>query len=467
MREKEPSSQPAFIVLAAGKGTRMKSSLPKVLHEVAGRPMLDHCLEAAAGLSPSRVVVVLGHEADRVKTHLASWRDRFHKLTTVLQVPQLGTGHAVAKGMSGLKGHKGPVVVLYGDVPLVQSKTLARLVSTWRKKQAALVFATMHLDNPGSYGRVLRKGGTVQRIVEAADSSAEQADICEVNSGLYCFDTKFLRESLRHLASDNEQGEFYLTDTVELAVRLRKTVATITMNPQEALGINNRRDQAEAVRVLNRQIVGRLMDQGVTILFPESVVIEPGVRVGRDTVIGFGVHLLGQTRLGTNCRIETGAVIRDSRLAPGSWVKPYSVITESVLGPDVQVGPFAHLRPGTTIAKAGKVGNFVETKKASLGPGVKANHLSYLGDVEIGEGTNVGAGTITCNYDGRHKHKTKVGKRVFIGSDTQLVAPVTVGDDVIIGAGTTVLKDVEPGVTLVNPKGQRHLPTKKKNRKKR
>ncbi len=467
-RKKSGGDGPVAVILAAGKGTRMKGDRPKVLQRLVDRPLLDYPLALAEELKCRRVVVVVGHGAEEVERHLSErWAGAFARLQTVVQEPQIGTGHAVATALGVLpKRLGGPVLVLYGDVPLLRAASLRKLLGSWRRRKAAVAFLTMVLPDPGPYGRVVRDTkGRVQAIVEASDAPEEDLEAAEVNVGTYCFDPTFLRAAVERLGSANAQGEFYLTDTVGMAAEAGRPVATVKVEAHEALGINDRVDLAIAAETLCGLRVAELLEHGVSIPFPESVVIGRDVEVGPDTELGFGVHLLGKTIVGRGCVLETGAYLEDSRLADGVRIKPYSVLEEAQVGRDCQVGPFAHLRPGTVLQDGAKVGNFVETKKARLGPGVKANHLSYLGDCEVGEGTNVGAGTITCNYDGERKHRTVIGKRVLVGSDTQFVAPVSVGDDVVVGAGTTVLEDVPPGVVVVNEKRQKTWPRRKKSRR--
>lgn len=453
--------QPACMILAAGQGTRMKSALPKVLHRVAGKTLLDYSLDLAKTLNARRTVVVAGHGLDRVEEHLAAHWKRFKGLKVVEQRPQLGTGHAVQVGLTCLKRHSGPIVVLYADVPLLTAATVKRLVARSKRRNAAISFLTMVLDDGGSYGRVVRDAHErPARIVEAADATEEELSINEVNVGIYCFDGAFLRRAARALASDNAQGEFYLTDTIKHAGSKGLPVTALECDPIECQGVNDRVDLAIGEASMQWRLAEDLMRAGVTLTRPGSVTLESGVHVGRDTVIGWGVHILGQTRIGQRCRIDAGAVLNDATIESDVWVKPYSVITESTVRNHAQIGPFSHVRPGSRIGPQAKIGNFVEAKKATLHRGVKANHLTYLGDCEIGRNTNVGAGTITCNYDGVRKHKTEIGARVQIGSDTQFVAPVTVGNDAVVGAGTTVLSDVPRGTLVVNPKTQRHITRK-------
>ncbi len=447
--------RPACVVLAAGKSTRMNTERPKVLHELAGRPLLDHVMDLAVAVNAGRTILMAGHKYDIVKEYSLARYKKAMDLKVVEQTPQLGTGHAVSKALPALRGQQGTVIVLYGDVPLLRPRTLKRLISSYRRKKADVAFLSMVLDDAGGYGRVVRDGkNKVQRIVEAADADPDELSIREVNAGIYCFNLSFLRKAARRLGKDNAQGEFYLTDTVKMAAVEGSGVVAEICDFEEAIGINDRKDLALAGSVLQARVNENLFRSGVTMTHPESVVIHPTVKVGRDSILGFGVHLLGDTKVGRNCRVEAGSCLVDTLVEDDVWVKPYTVADGAVIRKGAQVGPFSHLRPGSDVGPGAKTGNFVEMKKAVLHRGVKANHLSYLGDCEIGEGTNVGAGTITCNYDGVAKHRTRIGAGVMIGSDTQLVAPVTVGDDAYIGAGTTVLKDIPEGCLAINPKSQ-------------
>ena len=363
-------SRPACIVLAAGQSTRMKTETPKVLHELAGRPLLDHVLDLTHAIKAERTVVVAGHKIEAVKAFLKRRHGEKKGLKVVEQRPQLGTGHAVTKALPALRGHRGPVVVLYGDVPLLQAKTLKKLVSSFKRRKVDATFLSMILPDGGAYGRVVRESQRrVAAIVEAADATDEELLINEVNVGIYCFDLKFLRKAARKLGKDNAQGEFYLTDTVQTAARRGAGVDALVCDPEEALGVNDRRDLALAEAVLQGRVNQRLLRSGVTLTHPDSVVIHPTVRVRRDTVVGFGVHLLGDTRLGRGCRVEAGSYLEDTRVGDDVWVKPYTVTQEARIQTGAQVGPFSHLRPGADVGPGAKTGNFVELKKAVLHAG--------------------------------------------------------------------------------------------------
>lgn len=432
----------AAVVLVAGKGTRMKSDLVKVLHPLAGVPMVEYPVAAARAVGAERIVLVVGHQGNLVREYFAAASD----VCCMDQAEQLGTGHAVACAAPGLAGFAGTVVILCGDVPLISAETLADLVATHRERGGVLTVLTTHLDNPAGYGRVVkREEGGVLRIVEEKDATAEERGVREINAGIYCVEAGFLFEAVARLGNDNAQGEYYLTDIVTIAAeRGLDCFAHAISDPREVMGINDRVQLAEAEKVLRHRINTRLMLDGVTMTDPAVTYIEAGVRIGRDTVIHPNVRITGATEIGPRCVIEPNATIDGCRLGAGVHVKAGSVLADSVLHADVTVGPMAHLRPGTLLMEHVKIGNFVETKKAVVGQGSKASHLTYLGDATIGSNVNIGCGTITCNYDGVKKHQTVIEDDVFVGSDVQLVAPVTIGRNSLIAAGTTVTKDVPP-----------------------
>lgn len=437
------------IILAAGKGTRMKSSVPKVLHRVSGLPMLTYPINVLKELKAGNVVVVVGHGADEVRRAFGTSGAGF-----VLQKEQLGTGHAVMCAMKGLKGFKGDVLILSGDVPLITAETVKGLMKLHRAgggKKPVLSLVTMLLDDPRGYGRIVRdEHGSVVRIVEEKDCSAPQKGINEVNSGVYLADADFLRDNIKKLGNRNAQGEYYLPDLVELAAGAGRKVKALThLNPNEVMGINNRVELAKANRLMRLRKAEELMYSGVTVMDPETAYIDSTVRIGADTTIYPGVHITGDTVIGSGCVVEEGSRITDSVVGDSTTIKSHSIIEDSVLGREVVVGPFARLRPGNSISDRVRIGNFVEVKKTSIGKGSKANHLSYIGDSVIGSGVNIGAGTITCNYDGYAKHTTVIEDGAFIGSDTQLVAPVTVGKGAYVGSGTTVTRDVPAGSLVI------------------
>lgn len=448
-------SKLAAIILAAGKGTRMKSSVPKVLHPVSGLPMLAYPVNVLKGLKAEKVVVVVGHGAEAVRTAFDASGVSF-----VLQKDQLGTGHAVMCALKGLRGFNGDVLILSGDVPLITAETVKGLLKLHRAgagKKPALSLVTMLLDSPKGYGRIVRdEYGSVDRIVEEKDCSAPQREINEVNAGVYLAEADFLRKNVKKLGNSNAQGEYYLPDLVELASAAGRKVKALThLNSNEVMGINNRVELAKANRLMRLRKAEELMYAGVTIIDPETAYIDSFVKIGQDTTIYPCVHLTGETVIGSGCVVEEGSRISGSVIGDSTTIKSHSVIEDSVLGRDVVVGPFARLRPGNSISDQVRIGNFVEVKKTTFGKGSKAGHLSYLGDSVIGAGVNIGAGTITCNYDGYSKHTTVIQDGVFVGSDTQLVAPVTVGKGAYIGSGTTVTRDVPAGSLVITRAGEK------------
>jgi len=439
----------AAVVLCAGKGTRMKSEMAKVLHPLLGRPMAWHVLSRAFELGAQQVVAVVGHQGDAVKASLSALFPQL-PLSFAVQAQQRGTGDAVASARGALTGFHGAVLILYGDVPLLTTETLKRLVSAYRAAKGPLAMISCRPPSPKGYGRVLRgPGHVVQGIVEEKDATPEQRLIPEVNAGIYCVDAKFLWGALEQLTPANAQGELYLTDIVALAAK-QGEVTVVEAGHVETAGVNDRAELAERAEVLRQRVNARHMRAGVTLVHPASTFIDEGVEIGPDTLIGPNVALHDDCEIGSGVVIGQGAVLTHSMVGDGSEVKPYSVLEDAVVGVKCHVGPFARLRPGTRLDEGVHVGNFVETKKAHLRKGTKASHLSYLGDAEIGANCNIGAGTITCNYDGVNKHLTTLGDGVFIGSDTQLVAPVTVGDGAFVAAGSTIVEDVPKGALALS-----------------
>jgi len=432
----------AALILAAGRGTRMKSEKTKVLHEVAGRPMLAWPLAAARETGAVEIIVVAGHQSGQVMELLASEPG----LRIAIQEEQLGTGHAVSCAMSQLEGISGTILILCGDTPLLTGESLTRLSATRHRTGAAVAVLTAIMDNPFGYGRIVRDNKSrVTRIVEQKDANPEEAAICEINSGIYCMDINFLRNHIGSLGNSNSQKEYYLTDLIGIAVAEGLVCAAeIAADPLEIMGVNDRVQMAEAARVLRARTNGLLMHEGVTVIAPENTYIDPSVQIGADTVIWPGAILRGSTTIGRECIIESSVQIDNCRVADNVHIKNGSVLEDAEIFSDVSIGPMAHLRPGTVLHPHVKIGNFVETKKAVMGEGSKASHLTYLGDAQIGRDVNIGCGTITCNYDGKNKHRTVIGDDVFIGSDVQLVAPVTVGRNSLVAAGTTVTVDVPP-----------------------
>lgn len=430
------------LILAAGKGTRMKSTVAKVLHEAAGRPLLAWSLAAAREAGAAAITVVAGHQAEQVRQRFAAETG----VSIALQEEQLGTGHAVACALPSLRSQSGSVLILCGDTPLLTGATLQRLAASHAASGAAVTILTARMPDPYGYGRIVRDSrDQVLRIVEQKDASPAEQALDEVNSGIYCMDLAFLRSHIDRLGSNNAQNEYYLTDLVAMAVAEGLPCHGIVADDhREIMGVNDRAQLAEAATLLRERINRRLMLAGVTLIDPLQTYVDAGVTVGNDTVIWPGCVLRGRTIIGQGCLLESNVQVTDCRIGDRVHLKNGSILEDSSLAADVAVGPMAHLRPGTVLADRVKIGNFVETKKAVLGEGSKASHLTYLGDAEIGSEVNIGCGTITCNYDGTRKHRTVIGDRVFVGSDVQLVAPVTVGSGALIAAGTTVTRDVPP-----------------------
>jgi len=431
----------AIVILAAGKGTRLKSARAKVLHRAGGRSLIEHVVRACQPLKPREIIAVVGHQAEDVTAGVAPL-----DVKTALQQPQRGTGHALLVARRAIPSRAKFVVLLPGDAPLIRTETLAALISAHRQAGAAATILSAEIENPAGYGRIVRSAsGAVSAIVEDAALSGEQRAIREINSSIYCFTLEKLWPCLASLKPQNVHKELYLTDAVAALRQKGENVqAVLAADTDEVLGCNTRADLAAVDSVFRRRKRAAIMDAGVTIELPETVLIDPDVVIGADTCIEPCVQLLGKTRIGTSCTIRTGSVLADAVLEDNVLVKPHTMVLASHLSRGTQVGPFAHLREGTRLEENARVGNFVEVKKSVLGEGVKSMHLTYLGDARVGAGTNIGAGTITCNYDGVHKNPTTIGKRVFIGSDTALVAPVRVGDGAYIGAGSVITKNVPP-----------------------
>jgi len=437
----------------------MKSGVIKVLHPVAGLPMITWPVAAARAAGSGPIVLVIGHQANAVQGVFRGATD----IRCAMQEEQLGTGHAVACALDALPGFRGTVLILCGDTPLLRAETLKNLLAYHHDNRAAVTVLTATMDDPYGYGRVVRDPeGRVTRIVEQKDADPEEQEIREINSGIYCMDAGFLFAHIRGVGNDNAQGEYYLTDLLAIAVREGLTcLALETVDADEIMGVNDRVQLAEAARILRRRINRDHMLNGVTLIDPDTTYIDEGVTIGADTTIHPGCRIGGGTVIGAGCEIDQGVSISGCRIGADCHIKAASVLEDSELGDDVAVGPMAHLRPGTTLGNKVKIGNFVETKKIVMGAGSKASHLTYLGDAEIGRDVNIGCGTITCNYDGVNKHRTVIGDDVFIGSDVQLVAPVSVGRNSLVAAGTTVTTDVPPDslaisrVPQVNKEGWR------------
>lgn len=435
-----------LVVLAAGKGTRMKSRLPKVLHSVHGLPLIEHVLRTAGRIAPASIVIVVGHQADAVRAVLQSRPE----IKFAVQEPQLGTGHALLQAEAALAGASGTVVLLSGDVPLLRAETLQRLVDHHVETGAAATVLTAVAPDPAGYGRIERNDGGITGIVEDKDASPAQRAIREINSGIYAFDIAPLFAALRQIGSANAQGEYYLPDLVRIYRDRGLGVETVTLDdPEEILGVNSRRELAQVGQSLRRIRNEALMDSGVTIVDPATAFIGPDVTIGRDTIIHPNVYLEGRTAIGEGCEIQCGVRIVDSIVADNVVVNSYCVIRESRIERGADVGPFAHVRPQSHVGEEAHVGAFVELKKTRMGRGAKAGHLAYLGDAVIGEKVNVGAGVITVNYDGQKKHQTTVEDGAFIGSDAQLIAPVTVGKGAYVAAGSSITEHVPPGALAI------------------
>ncbi|HEY6200249.1 MAG TPA: bifunctional UDP-N-acetylglucosamine diphosphorylase/glucosamine-1-phosphate N-acetyltransferase GlmU [Candidatus Binatia bacterium] len=454
----------AVILLAAGLGKRMNSALPKVLHPLGGKPLVAHALKTAESLKPKRIAVVIGHGAAAVRAACNG-----APVAWVTQKEQLGTGHAVGCTKDVFQNFAGTIVILNGDVPLIRSETLRGLLDSHHQKQAALTFVTARLPDPRGYGRIVRDGaGRVLRVVEERDASAEEAKLNEINAGIYAVAADFLFSALATLTNANRQKEYYLTDIVAAALSAGKTVAALeARDAREILGINSREELAAMEKVLQERINRKWMEAGVTLKDPQTTYIDESARIGRDTTIGPNSHILGETVIGERCRIDGSAYLANMRVGSDVHVKFSVVMSDAEVGDGAIIGPFAHLRPGTSLGRNVHIGNFVEAKAATLGDGTKANHLTYLGDVTIGRDTNIGAGTITCNYDGFKKYPTKIGDRVQIGSDSTLVAPIVIGDDAYIATATTVRHDAPAGALVYNDRAEKVKPgwTEQKRKK--
>ena len=443
-----------IVVLAAGKGTRMKSSLPKVLHRVAGKPMIGYVLDAAARLKPQTTTVVVGYQADALEALLPSHPG----CRAVVQEPQLGTAHALLTTESALQGASGILVLLSADVPLLSAGTLKTLVERHAATGAAATVVTAVVNDPLGYGRIVRSGEQIARIVEEKDSSPRERGIREINAGIYAFTLDGLFDAIRSIGTDNAQREYYLPDLVAVFRQRGLGVETITVSDSDEIqGINSRFELAAVSRIVRQAKNTELMAAGVTIEDPATTYIDSDVEIGADTVIHPCVTIEGRTAIGGGCEIHSGVRVVDSRIGDRVTILNHCVIAGASIANDANVGPFTHLRPEVSIGERAKVGNFVEMKNTVLGAGSKAMHLSYLGDTVIGSKVNVGAGTITCNYDGVRKHKTIIKDGAFIGSDTQLIAPITVGEGAYVGTGTTIRQDVPAGALAVSAGQQRNI----------
>jgi bifunctional UDP-N-acetylglucosamine pyrophosphorylase/glucosamine-1-phosphate N-acetyltransferase len=457
------------VVLAAGKGTRMVSALPKVLHRAAGRPLLGWVLAAARAAGCTRILVVVGHGAEAVRSTFTGEENA--DLTWVLQAEQRGTGHALAQAAPDLAGTRATVLVLSGDVPLVTAQTLeqlARLAEAGGAWESWGAMAVAEPADPGALGRVIANpDGNLRKIVEARDATPAERAIRLINAGLYALPAPAIFDYLDRLTPQNAQGELYLTDALGAAAADGHAVRLLPLaDPEESLGVNNRVELAQVHRRLLDRHLEALMISGVTVLEPARTVVEPGVTVGVDTVLHPGVSLLGRTRVGEGCTLNAGVWLNDTVLGDDVEILPYSVLDGAIVEVGCRVGPFARLRPASHLLAGARVGNFVEVKNSELGPGAKAGHLAYLGDAVVGAGANIGAGVVTCNFDGHEKHRTEIGKGAFIGSDTMLVAPVRVGEGATTAAGSVITKEVPPGALAVARVRQKNLPGRLGSRRK-
>lgn len=450
-----------ILILAAGKGTRMRSDLPKVLHPIGGKALVQHVVDTARKVGGEQLLIIVGHGAEKVEERMAAPDVKF-----VLQAQQLGTGHAVQQALPDLRGDA-TVLILYGDVPLTRADTLQNLIANVSDKQIGLL--TVNMQDPTGYGRIVRDANdAVVAIVEHKDATDEQKQICEINTGIMAVKASQLRDWLPQLQNNNAQGEYYLTDIIAMAKASGVSIAVEQPNAvEEVEGINNRQQQAALERFYQKQKANELMVAGVTLLDPARIDIRGNLTVGRDVVIDVNCVFEGDVELADGVVIEANSIIINSKIGAGSHIKAFSHIEESILAADCDIGPYARLRPGTDLADGVKIGNFVETKKAVIAKGSKVNHLSYVGDAVVGSNVNVGAGTITCNYDGVNKSKTEIGDNVFVGSNSALVAPVKLGAGSTIGAGSVITKDVEAAELAIGRGKQRNIqgwerPTKKK-----
>jgi bifunctional UDP-N-acetylglucosamine pyrophosphorylase / glucosamine-1-phosphate N-acetyltransferase len=435
-----------IVVLAAGEGKRMRSRQPKVLHALCGRPLLGYALRSARALA-DRIVVVAPPDSPAV--HAAAGPD----VHVVAQRERLGTGHAVLQAREACA--TGTVLVLPGDVPLLSLETLERLVRHHAASRAAVTLLTAAVADPHGYGRILRQGGRVKRIVEDRDATDDEKNVTEINTSVYCFDASRLWPALDEVRPDNDQGEYYLTDVVAILARRSGRVEAVPVaDPSEALGVNDRKQLAALAAIQRGRILDRLMADGVTILDPAATYVDDTVTVGPDTVLYPGVVLEAGTAIGAESVIGTGCQVRASHLGERVLLKPYCVLTDAEVEAEAELGPFCHLRPRAHIGRGAHIGNFVEIKKSRIGRGSKASHLAYVGDATVGDGVNIGAGAITCNYDGAAKHQTTIGDQAFVGTNVSLVAPLTIGEGAHIGAGSVITKDVPPGALAVERAAQ-------------
>lgn len=450
----------SVVILAAGKGTRMYSDLPKVLHKIAGKPMVKHVIDTAKQLNAAQIHLIYGHGADLLKQRLAD-----EPVNWVFQAEQLGTGHAMQQAAPFFAGDEN-ILMLYGDAPLITTETLQKLIAA--KPENGIALLTVNLENPTGYGRIIRQDGNVTAIVEQKDANAEQLKITEVNTGVMVSDGASFKKWLARLDNNNAQGEYYMTDVIGLANQDGfKVVAVQATDMMEVEGANNRLQMATLERYFQRKQAQKLLLAGVSLTDPERFDLRGELEHGKDVEIDINVIIEGNVRLGNRVKIGAGCVLKNVEIADDVEIKPYSVLENAVVGEKAAIGPFSRLRPGAELAAETHVGNFVEIKQAKVGKGSKVNHLTYIGDAEIGRDCNIGAGVITCNYDGANKFKTVIGDNVFVGSDSQLIAPVTIADNVTVAAGATVTDNVEAGELVISRVRQRHIPNWKRPTKKK
>ena len=450
----------SVVILAAGKGTRMYSDLPKVLHKIAGKPMVKHVIDTAKQLNAAQIHLIYGHGADLLKQRLAD-----EPVNWVFQAEQLGTGHAMQQAAPFFADDEN-ILMLYGDAPLITTETLQKLIAA--KPENGIALLTVNLENPTGYGRIIRQDGNVTAIVEQKDANAEQLKITEVNTGVMVSDGASFKKWLERLDNNNAQGEYYMTDVIGLANQDGfKVVAVQATDMMEVEGANNRLQMAALERYFQRKQAQKLLLAGVSLTDPERFDLRGELEHGKDVEIDINVIIEGNVRLGNRVKIGAGCVLKNVEIADDVEIKPYSVLENAVVGEKAAIGPFSRLRPGAELAAETHVGNFVEIKQAKVGKGSKVNHLTYIGDAEIGRDCNIGAGVITCNYDGANKFKTVIGDNVFVGSDSQLIAPVTIADNVTVAAGATVTDNVEAGALVISRVRQRHIPNWKRPTKKK
>ncbi|MDR2773069.1 MAG: bifunctional UDP-N-acetylglucosamine diphosphorylase/glucosamine-1-phosphate N-acetyltransferase GlmU [Elusimicrobiota bacterium] len=444
------------VILAAGAGTRMKSSLPKVLHELSGKSLIKWVIDAVSRLNPDSIVLVIGHKSNIVEESLKGLNVSF-----VYQKEQLGSAHAFMQAGSVLGKYNGDILVLSGDVPLIKTQTLRSLLQSHQKSANSITVLAAKTPRPFGYGRIIRNGEVLEKIVEEKDASPAQRQINEINSGIYCFD-KNVWAALSQVKPNNAKKEYYITDTVAVLKAMGRQAGLFTIdNDIEIKGINSRKELSEAQKIVQTLKIDELLAAGITIINPSAVYISPDAKIGADTIIYPGAFIAQNVKIGKNCRIEGSSYISNSKIGNNVEIK-YSYIEGAVVGNSTQIGPFSHIRPDSVLKENVKVGNFSEIKKSVIAKSVKINHLSYIGDAQIGEDVNVGAGTITCNYDGQKKHKTVIGSKSFIGSNVNFVAPVKIGKSALIAAGSTITRDVPSGGLAFGRARQRNVDRKDK-----